>query len=158
MAIESIGAVDKGLQPQQQAISDESLPGEGTEEFSSVLDSASALEQPQAAQAPPETHPIDAAPTIPAPASVETTQPVAATEPADGVEPSGVAEILERIGDGHARLDALIAEVRSGQSFTVQELLGLQAEVYKLTLELESTTTMVSEGIKGFNRLMQQQV
>lgn len=157
MAIEPIDGVREGMQP-RQLDSEPSPPDGDTGDFVSTLDGAAAVEPSQTGPAAAAASAVEASPTIPAPASVESVQPVAATEPVNAVDASPAAEILERIGEGHARLDALIAEMRSGQQFTVQELLGLQTEVFKLTLELEATTTLVSEGLSGFNKLMQTQV
>jgi hypothetical protein len=157
MAIESIEPVGQGARP-QPTVSDESPSAQESPSFASTLDEASVTGQAQGAQSGPVGGPVEAAPTIPAPASVESTQAAAAAEPVDAVESNAAAEVLERIGDGHARLDALIAEIRSGQPFTAQELLGLQVEVFKLTLELEATTNVVSQAIGNVRTLFQQQV
>lgn len=157
MAIEPIDSVGQGMPRQLE--SDPSPPDDGgTGDFASALDRAAAVEPSQAEHAAPTASAVEAPLAIPTPTSVETAQPVAAAEPVSAVEANPAVEILERIGEGHARLDALIAEVRSGQSYSVQELLGVQTEVFKLSVELEATTTLISEGVSGFNKLMQTQV
>lgn len=158
MAIESIEPVGHGVRPQQESVGEGAPAGERVDEFASTLDAASGQGQTAAGEAATGVQAVGETTTIAAPASVETAQPATTVEPADAPGPTSAAEILTRIGDGHARLEALIEQVRSGQSYTVQELLGLQAEVYKLTLELEATTTLVTEGVRATNRLFQQQI
>lgn len=156
MAIESIEPVGQGARPQQQMVADEASSGDEPQEFSAALDNADPG-QPQAAQTDPSAA-ADPAQTIPAPASVETAQPVEAARAAEGIEPSRAVEFLERVGDDYARLDALISELRSGQSFTVQELLGLQAEIHKLSLEINTATSAVNAAVSNVRTLFQQQV
>lgn len=159
MAIESIEPVGQGARPQQQAVADDAASGEEPEGFGAALDQVSnPPEQPQAVQPDPSTAAADAAQTIPAPASVETAQPVEAASAVEGLEPNRAVEFLERVGDDYARLDALITELRSGQSFTVQELLGLQAEIHKLSLEINTATSAINAAVSNVRTLFQQQV
>lgn len=157
MAIESIEPVGQGVRPQQQMVADEGSSGDEPQGFSAALDDAAAPGQPQAAQTEPSAA-ADAAQTIPAPASVETAQPVEAARATEGVEPSRAVEFLERVGDNYARLESLIAEIRSGQSFTVQELVGLQAEIHKLSLEINTATSAINAAVSNVRTLFQQQV
>lgn len=157
MAIESIEPVGQGVRPQQQAVTDQAPSGEEPQGFAAALDNAAAPGQAQATQTDPSAA-TDAAQTIPAPASVETAQPVEAGRAAEGLEANRAVEFLERVGDDFARLDAMISELRSGQSFTVQELLGLQAEIHKLSLEINTATAAVNAAVSNVRTLFQQQV
>lgn len=159
MAIESIEPVGQGARPQQQAVADGASSGEEPDGFAAAFDDIAPAGAPQeAAQADPSAAAVDAAQTVPAPTSVETAQPVEATRAAEGIEPSQAVEFLQRVGDDYARLDALIAELRSGQSFSVQELLGLQAEIHKLSLEINTATSAINAAVSNVRTLFQQQV
>ncbi len=73
-------------------------------------------------------------------------------------KPGGIEKLLCEIDRGQARLNELIREVKSGRTFTPQELIGLQSEMHQLTLQLETTTKVVSQVVQGVKQLMQQQV
>lgn len=73
-------------------------------------------------------------------------------------KPGGIEKLLGEIDSGQKRLNEIIKEIKSGRTFTPQELIGLQSEMHQLTLQLETTTKVVSQVVQGVKQLMQQQV
>jgi hypothetical protein len=65
---------------------------------------------------------------------------------------------VTRIEEGRRRLDEIIAQARSGKTFKPQELLALQAEVYRISEELSLVNKVVEEGVAGVKRLWNMQV
>ena len=65
---------------------------------------------------------------------------------------------MGEIEQAHRRLNEIIREVQGGRTFTPQELLGLQAEMHQITLQLEATTKVVSQVVSGVKQLLQQQI
>jgi hypothetical protein len=72
-------------------------------------------------------------------------------------EPDGIQRLGSEIERSTLRMNELLTELRSGRTFTPQELLGVQAEMHDLTLQIEVTTKVISETASGVRQLMQQQ-
>jgi len=71
--------------------------------------------------------------------------------------PGGIERLGREIETNSVRLRELIDELQSGQSFTSQELLGMQAEMHEITLQIEVTTKVVAETVSSVKQLAQQQ-
>lgn len=69
-----------------------------------------------------------------------------------------VASAIKDLNSGQARLDDIIGELRSGKTFTQQELLGLQAEVAMLSEQIQMSTKLVDSAMQSLKQVMQQQV
>lgn len=76
----------------------------------------------------------------------------------DARKPGGVEKLLSEIEHGQGRLNELIQQVRSGKTFSPQELIGIQAEMHQITVQLETATKVVSQVVQGVKQLLQQQV
>lgn len=72
--------------------------------------------------------------------------------------PEGIKRLGGEIEHGYNRLNELVKQLQGNRSFSPQELLGIQAEMHDLTLQVEVTTKVVSEAVSGIKQLMQQQV
>jgi hypothetical protein len=71
--------------------------------------------------------------------------------------PGGIERLGREIETSSVRLRELIDELQSGRSFTTQELIGMQAEMHEITLQIEVTTKVVAETVSGLKQLAQQQ-
>lgn len=71
--------------------------------------------------------------------------------------PGGIEQLGQEIENNSVRLRELIQELQSGRTFTTQELIGMQAEMHEITLQIEVTTRVVAETVSGVRQLAQQQ-
>lgn len=72
-------------------------------------------------------------------------------------EPGGIERLSADIEQNTVRLRELVNDLQGGRTFTPQELLGIQAEMNDITLQIEVTTKVVAEAVSGVKNLMQQQ-
>jgi len=72
--------------------------------------------------------------------------------------PEGIRQLMAEIEQGYHRLNDLIGQLQSGRTFTPQELIGIQAQIHDLTVQVEVTTKVISEAVSGLKQLLQQQV
>lgn len=70
----------------------------------------------------------------------------------------GVKRVLSNVMDGQNALDSIISKASSGKQFSNQELLAMQAGVYKFSQELELTSKVVEKATSGVKQTMQTQV
>jgi len=71
--------------------------------------------------------------------------------------PGGIERLGREIESHSVRLRELIDQLQSGRTFTSQELIGMQAEMHEITLQIEVTTKVVAETVSGVRQLAQQQ-
>ena len=72
-------------------------------------------------------------------------------------EPGGIEKLTGDLTRGQERLHSLIEELKTGRTYSPQELLGMQAEMQDITLQIEVTTKVVAEATSGVRNLLQQQ-
>lgn len=72
-------------------------------------------------------------------------------------EPGGIERLSADMEQNTARMREIVDELQGGRTFTPQELLGIQAEMNDITLQIEVTTKVVAEAVSGVKNLMQQQ-
>lgn len=72
--------------------------------------------------------------------------------------PEGIRQLMGEIEQGYYRLNDLIGQLQSGRTFSPQELIGIQAQIHDLTLQVEVTTKVIAEAVSGLKQLLQQQV
>lgn len=72
--------------------------------------------------------------------------------------PEGIRQLMGEIEQGYHRLNDLIGQLQSGRTFSPQELIGIQAQIHDLTVQVEVTTKVISEAVSGLKQLLQQQV
>lgn len=72
-------------------------------------------------------------------------------------EPGGIERLSADIEQSTVRLREIVNDLQGGRTFTPQELLGIQAEMNDITLQIEVTTKVVAEAVSGVKNLMQQQ-
>lgn len=65
---------------------------------------------------------------------------------------------LDKADASYGRLNELIGQLDGKSTFSPQELLRVQLEVSKITLQLETTTKAVSEAVSDVKQLFQQQL
>ena len=91
-----------------------------------------------------------------------------ATDPSTGVKQveatketkqmGGVRRLVAGVMDGQNKLDDIIAKASSGKQFSQQQMLAMQAGVYKFSQELELTSKVVEKATSGVKQTMQTQV
>ena len=71
---------------------------------------------------------------------------------------SGLKALLGQVVEGQNKLDQIIKMATSGKTYGNQELLAIQASVYKFSQELELTRKVVEKATSGVKQTMQTQV
>jgi hypothetical protein len=77
------------------------------------------------------------------------------------LEPSArgpAASALESIERAQRRLDAVLQAARNGRTFTAQELLGLQAQVYRYAQTVELASKLVENGAQSVKQALNTQI
>ncbi|MDF1565493.1 MAG: hypothetical protein P1V51_20820 [Deltaproteobacteria bacterium] len=95
---------------------------------------------------------IPAPPVEPGPVAPGGSAPLAAVGDAGATE--SVSRLYRGAREGSRALDALISEARAGRTFTSQELIGLQARIYRSTLILETFSKVVESTSSGARQLL----
>jgi hypothetical protein len=93
-------------------------------------------------------------------------QPVQGVDKSIGVKPvegatkteTGFKAVLQQVVNGQNKLDDIIKMATSGKTYGNQELLAIQASVYKFSQELELTSKVVEKATSGVKQTMQTQV
>lgn len=95
-----------------------------------------------------------------APAGPQRAQAGQASVPAEAVRPAEAtaAQALERVAEAQHRLDRVLALAQSGKTFTPAELLGLQAQVYSASQELDLAGKVVEKATSGIKQILQTQL
>jgi hypothetical protein len=70
--------------------------------------------------------------------------------------PGGIEKLTTDLQAGHHRLQELIEQLKT-RTYSPQELLGIQAEMHDLQVQIEVTTKVVAEASASVRNLMQQQ-
>ena len=145
------------IQPGAQVVSQaqklvEQTPGQ-LQDFEQVLNQLEQGNNPgaaqQAAQQAPQTAKIE---------GPERAQELYLQKLDEAKEPGGVRRLLSEVEVGTQKLDSLLGELNKGKTFTTQELIGLQAEIQQVSLQVEATTRVVSEVVSSVKNLLQQQI
>jgi hypothetical protein len=71
---------------------------------------------------------------------------------------SGLKSILNQVVEGQNKLDQIIKMATSGKTYSNQDLLAIQASVYKFSQELDMTSKVVEKATSGVKQTMQTQV
>ena len=79
-------------------------------------------------------------------------------EAAKGTERAGINKLLDQVVGGQNKLDDIIKMACSGRKYNQQDLLAIQASVYKFSQELELTSKVVEKATSGIKQTMQTQV
>ena len=69
----------------------------------------------------------------------------------------GVEQLSLNLERSTTRLREIVGQLQGGETFSPQQLLGMQAEMNDITLQIEVTTKVVAETVAGVRHLMQQQ-
>ena len=78
--------------------------------------------------------------------------------PADPGPAAGPRRLLIDLVEGERRMDRVIAAALSGRDFTVQELIAIQATVFRYTQELEVVSRVVDKATAAVKTTLQTQV
>lgn len=79
-------------------------------------------------------------------------------EEASEAKNAGMKKLLDTLVDGQNKLDSIIQMAVSGKQYSHQDLLAIQAAVYKFSQELELTSKVVEKATSGVKQTMQTQV
>jgi hypothetical protein len=131
----------------------EQTPGQ-VQEFQQLLDQLDKTQNggglvQQAANQPPATAKVE---------GPERAQQLYLDKLDEAREPEGVRKLLGEVEAGTQRLDSLLGELNAGRTFSTQELIGIQAEIQHLSLQVETTSRVVSEVVSNVKNLLQQQI
>jgi hypothetical protein len=85
-------------------------------------------------------------------------KPVDGASKAAEVREHGLKSVLNQVVDGQNKLDEIIKMATSGKVYGNQELLAVQAAVYKFSQELDLTSKVVEKATSGVKQTMQTQV
>ena len=77
---------------------------------------------------------------------------------ADSSARTGLKKMLNKMVEGQNKLDDIIKMATSGKQYGQQELLAIQASVYKFSQELDLTSKVVEKATSGIKQTMQTQV
>jgi hypothetical protein len=72
--------------------------------------------------------------------------------------PSPALAVLEGVERAQRRLDGVLAAARQGKTFTAQELLGLQAEAYRVVQTVDLASKLVEQGAQSVKHALNTQV
>jgi hypothetical protein len=67
-------------------------------------------------------------------------------------------QVLDRVSEAQQRLDRILELAESGKSFTPNELIALQAHVYRASQELDLAGKVVEKATGGVKQVLQTQV
>jgi hypothetical protein len=67
-------------------------------------------------------------------------------------------QMLDRVSEAQQRLDRILELAQSGKSFTPNELIALQAHVYRASQELDLAGKVVEKATGGVKQVLQTQV
>jgi hypothetical protein len=156
------------MQELQKQMQDQQLQAQkgGGAQFNEVMSSQGVQ---QAQQTNPVTDPSKVAEATKAPDVLRTAQAqaVQGVNPDTGVKAvekkaeareAGLKGLLQQVVDGQGKLDDIIKMATSGKTYGNQELLAIQAAVYKFSQELELTSKVVEKATSGVKQTMQTQV
>ena len=76
----------------------------------------------------------------------------------EAAEPGGVEKLMTEVETGYRELNGLLEQLKGGRTFKPQELLALQTQVHHVSLQVETTTKVISEVVSNVKQLMQQQI
>lgn len=79
-------------------------------------------------------------------------------EAAGNTKKSGFTRLIDQISGGQNKLEKIIKMASSGKTYNAQQLLAIQAGVYKFSQELELTSKVVEKATSGIKQTMQTQV
>jgi len=138
-------AVAQAVKPVAGEAAEAAKGGKG---FDQVMSDA---EQGRIKLGPPETHkpPVHGNDSLKAQALEEKTK-IAAS-------PGGIQKLGLEIEKGGVRLRELVDKLQGGTTFTPQQLIGIQAEMHDITIQIEVSTKVVAETVSGIKNLLQQQ-
>ena len=85
-------------------------------------------------------------------------KPVDGATKASETREHGLKAVLNQVVDGQNKLDDIIKLATSGKVYGNQELLAVQAAVYKFSQELDLTSKVVEKATSGVKQTMQTQV
>jgi len=72
--------------------------------------------------------------------------------------PSPALAALQGVERAQRRLDGVLAAAREGKTFTAQELLGLQAEAYRVVQTVDLASKLVEQGAQSVKQALNTQV
>ena len=73
-------------------------------------------------------------------------------------EPGGVRKLLGEAEAGTQRLQDLIGQLQGGRTYNAQELIGLQAEIQQLSLQVQTVTSVIGNVVSNLKQIMNQQL
>ncbi|WP_242340349.1 MULTISPECIES: hypothetical protein [Anaeromyxobacter] len=85
-------------------------------------------------------------------------EPRAPAASAPPPRPSPALAALEGVERAQRRLEGVLAAARQGRTFSAQELLGLQAEAYRVVQTVDLASKLVEQGAQSVKQALNTQV
>lgn len=123
------------------------VSAKGGPPFAEVMDHAAQKRLPQLE--------VREVPTLPPPNEDKVLR-LAAQKKGEAQVPGGIDKLTNDLQAGHRRMHELVEELKT-KTYSPQELLGIQAEMHDLQVQIEVTTKVVAEATSSVRNLMQQQ-
>ncbi|HYV43660.1 MAG TPA: ATP-dependent helicase HrpB [Myxococcaceae bacterium] len=110
----------------------------------------------QQARAGGETAPLTVAPSAQhaRPGAAHAASKVTSARPPE----AAAAKAVDQVAQAQHRLDRVLALAQSGKTFSPAELLGLQAQVYGASQELDLAGKVVEKATSGVKQILQTQI
>ncbi len=78
--------------------------------------------------------------------------------PDKSVQKTEATDFLRGVNEGQHRMEEIVSEMKSGREYSRQELLGIQAEVYMLSEQVQIASKLVDAAMQSLKSVMQQQI
>jgi len=152
---------------QKQMEQNQGVGGKNPAQFNEVMAQQNVAQQPPGVQNVQATNPVTEAKGGADVLRTAQAQQVNGVNPSTNVKPvepkaeareAGFKSLLNQVVEGQNKLDAIIKMATSGKTYGNQELLAIQASVYKFSQELEMTSKVVEKATSGVKQTMQTQV
>jgi len=135
-------------------------PGGQNDAFQATLQSQAVQPAQQVATLSPTTH-INAAQqaqNVLMQARTDAASPSQRVTAVGGSERSQMATMLDQLSSGQDKMTQIMKVALSGRQFNSQELLAMQAGVYKFSQELDLTGKVIEKATSGIKQTMNTQV
>jgi hypothetical protein len=149
------------MQKAQQEMQNKSAgqtPGGPNEAFQQAMSQTQQVQQAQSAQIIQPTQHATQAQNVLLKAKLTATSPSTRVGEAAAAQRSRMAQMLDGLVGGQDKMSQIMKLALSGKQFNSQELLAMQAGVYRFSQELDLTGKVIEKATSGIKQTMNTQV
>ena len=132
--------------------------GGPNEAFQSAMQQSQAVQPTSRAQFIQPTHNVNQAQNVLLQAKLTATSPATRVGEAAAAQRSRMAQMLDQLVSGQDKMSQIMKLALSGRQFNSQELLAMQAGVYRFSQELDLTGKVIEKATSGIKQTMNTQV